>query len=909
MSSPPAVFVLGANPQDAASTVRDLRSLGYGVTGPVAPLQLVADPANLSRYQLIVIDLQPATLLAELDAAEQLRAAVDLPILLLLPDVDVEMLRFAGKVHTFDCLLKPCSSAALRMSAELALARHASKLRLQSADDSYRDLVENSYDLICTHDVDGRILSVNAAAERALGYPREALVGRYLQNLLAPDAKHLFPAYLAEVLEKGSAHGVMRMSTANAEVREWEYHNSERRLEDGRRIVRGLAHDVTEQLKATRELRASEQRFRALFEQAAVGVAYIDTHTGRLLAVNQKCAQILRYAPEEMLALDFANLLHPEDLATHHDSMAQLAEGAVPELVLEQRLLCKDGSDVWVALSVSPLSRAGTPTSRHMAVLQDISQRKLAEKALSEKERLLSQSQRIARIGSFSLDCPSTTVTWTEESYRLHGQSPDSFVPSADSLTELLHPDDRAPMYAWFGSILADSNPGPIDFRVMLRDGSTRYLRGQGETIPGEENGARHLIGTVQDITERKQAEDQHAILEAQLRQAQKMEAIGALAGGIAHDFNNLLTTMVCNIELARQDVEPRHPVVVSLDAIAAAVRRATELVRQILAFSRKQPLRRSVILLSPIIADAAQLLRASLPAAIAIDLELDKEAPPVLADPTQVHQVVMNLCTNAWQAITEDHGRIRVLLDAFDVVPNAATHSGTPPGHYARIRVRDTGDGMDGLTLERVFEPFFTTKALGRGSGLGLSVAHGIVKNHGGTISALSRKGEGATFEVLLPAVVAGTAAAKSEPERPALPRGRGRVLYVDDEQALAATVARILESLGYEATVCHNGSEAIERVRAHPQDFDVVLTDFSMPGLSGTDVARELARIRPGLPVVLTSGYAERAGENLSTLGICLRLDKPFDRRALGDALSHALEHTDMPALHDRARLSGAL
>ncbi len=892
MSSHPAVLVLSASPQDGAITVRDLRSLGFDVSGPVAPLELVPDRTELSRFHLLVFDVQAATLLAELDAAEQLRASSGLPILLLIPNVDVAMLRFAGKVHTFDCLLKPCSGSALQVNVELALARHASKLRLQSADDSYRDLVENSYDLICTHDVDGRILSVNAAAERALGYPREALVGRYLQNLLVPDAKHLFPAYLAEILEKGSSHGIMRMSAANGEVREWEYHNSERRLDDGRRLVRGLAHDVTERMKATRDLRASEQRFRALFEQAAVGVAYIDTHTGRLLAVNQKCAQILRYAPEEMLALDFATLLHPEDLAAHRDSMAQLAKGEVPEFVVEQRLLCKDGADVWVALAVSPLSTAGTPSSRHMAVVQDISQRKLAERALSEKERLLSQSQRIARIGSFSVECSSKTVTWTEESYRLHGQSPGSFVPSTDSLMKLLHPDDRAMMHMWFGSILAEEDPGPIDFRVVLPDGSIRYLRGQGETVASQGNAPRRLIGTVQDITERKQAEEQRAILEAQLRQAQKMEAIGALAGGIAHDFNNLLTTMVCNIELARQDVEPRHPVVMSLDAIAAAARRATELIRQILAFSRKQPSRRSVILLSPIIADAAQLLRASLPAAVAIDLELDKESPPVLADPTQIHQVVMNLCTNAWQAISDSHGRISVLLDAFEVAPNATAHAGAPPGRYARIRVRDTGDGMDGITLERVFEPFFTTKELGRGSGLGLSVAHGIVKNHGGTITALSRKGEGATFEVLLPAAVAGSAAAKSEPERPALPRGRGRVLYVDDEKALAATVARILESLGYEATVCDNGAEAIERVRANPDDFDIVLTDFSMPGLSGTDVACQVARIRPDLPVVLTSGYAERAGENLSTFGICLRLDKPFDRRALSDALGYALE-----------------
>ena len=892
MNSHPAVLVLSASPQDAEGTTKDLKSLGYEVAGPMRPCDLPADAIGPTRFQLIIIDLQEATLLDELDTAEQLHATSDVPILLLVPDVDVELLRFAGKVHTFNCVLKPCSIPALRVNIELSLARHASKRRLQSDDDSYRDLVENSYDLICTHDVDGRILSVNSAAERALGYPREALVGRYLQDLLVPETRHLFPAYLAEILAKGSSHGIMRMTTASGAVREWEYHNSERRLSDGRRLVRGLAHDVTEQLTATRQLRASEQRFRALFEQAAVGVAYIDTLTGKLLAVNHKCAQILGYEPEEMLSLDFASLLHREELDAHRNFMAQLSTGELPEFVVEQRLVRKDGEDVWVALSVSPLSRGGAATSRHMAVVQDISQRKLAERALSEKERLLSQSQRIARIGSFSVEYPSTTVTWTEENYRLHGQSPDSFVPSAESMMKLLHPDDRAMMYMWFGSMLANGTPGPIEFRVVLPDGSIRHLRGQGETVAVEGAVPRRLVGTVQDITERKQAEAQREVLEAQLRQAQKMEAIGALAGGIAHDFNNLLTTMVGNIELARLDVEPGHPVVMSLDAIGAAARRATELVRQILAFSRKQPSRRSVISLAPIIADASQLLRASLPAAIEIELDLDKESPPVMADPTQIHQVVMNLCTNAWQAITQEHGRIRVTLDALEVGPGTTSRSGAPPGHYVRISVRDTGDGMDNLTLERIFEPFFTTKEMGRGSGLGLSVAHGIVKSHGGTITALSRKGEGALFEVLLPAAVAGSKAAKSEPERPVPTRGRGHVLYVDDEQALATTVARILESLGYEATVCHSGAEAVERVRANPKAFDVILTDYSMPGLSGTDVAREVTRIRPGLPVVLTSGYAERAGENLAAFGICLRLDKPFDRRTLSDALRYALE-----------------
>jgi PAS domain S-box-containing protein len=619
------------------------------------------------------------------------------------------------------------------------------------AADHYRDLVENSYDLICTHDADGTLLSVNAAAERALGYPRDALVGRNLPELLVPETRHLFTAYLVQILTKGSAHGVMRMRSANGDVREWEYHNSERRLDDGTRIIRGLAHDVTEQLRATRELRASEQRFRALFEQAAVGVAYIDTPTDKLLDANRKCAQILGYTHEELLTLSFEQLIHPDDLSHYEHCMSQLARNEVPEFAVDLRLVGGSGGPVWVALSVSPILRGNARSSKHMAVVLDISERKLAEK--------------------------------------------------------------------------------------------------------------------------------QSAIFEAQLRQAQKMEAIGTLAGGIAHDFNNLLTTMMGNVEVARLDIAPDHPVVASLDAIATAARRATDLVRQILTFSRKQPSQRSVIALAPVITDSVRLLRASLPAEIAIQLHFDENAPLVLADPTQVHQVVMNLCTNAWQAIRGGRGRIDITLDRAD--------------SFARIRVQDTGEGMDARTLERIFEPFFTTKTGGRGSGLGLSVAHGIVKEHGGTITAHSREGEGATFEVLIPATDA-KAVAASEAEATAPLPGYGRVLYVDDEEALSAAVARMLESLGYNVTVCQSGADAIARVRENPQDFDVVLTDLSMPGLTGTDVARELMRLRPGLPVILTSGYADRVSQDLSALGICLRIDKPFDRQTLGEALNQVLRNS---------------
>ena len=765
MSPPTRVLVLGMDPANAALIVTELRALGYEVPHAAAPLEQGATLAADPGCALIVLDLFATPTAIGLQVADALRAASGLPILLVPSSDSVDEPGFIAAARSFECLVRPFSRPALHASIELALARQAARGAQQADADLYRDLVENSYDLICTHDIYGKLLSVNAAAEKALGYPRDALVGRHLQDLLVPETRQLFSAYLNEILEKGSAHGVMRMRAASGDVCEWEYHNSERRLDDGRRIIRGLAHDVTQQLRAARELRASEQRFRALFEQAAVGVAYVDTPSGKLLEVNHKCAQILGYADEELAALSFERLVHPQDLARYEQCMTQLARGEVPEFAVELRLLGREDINVWAALSVAPILQGGARSSKHIAIVQDISQRKLAE--------------------------------------------------------------------------------------------------------------------------------SQRAILEAQLRQAQKMEAIGTLAGGIAHDFNNLLTTMLGNLELARLDVEPGHAVIPSLDATTAAARRATDLVRQILMFSRKQPSQRSVIALAPVIADSVRLLRASLPAAISIELHLDEDAPLVLADATQIHQVVMNLCTNAWQAMKNERGRIDITLDALETAVPAEAPGTSAAGRFARIRVQDTGEGMDARTLERIFEPFFTTKAAGRGSGLGLSVAHGIVKEHGGTIAALSRAGEGATFEVLIPATDA-RAAAVADPEPSSPLFGYGRVLYIDDEKALAAAVARMLESMGYRVTVCHSGADAVARVRESPQAFDVVLTDLSMPGLSGTDVARELMRLRPGLPVILTSGYADRVGQDLSALGICLRLDKPFDRRALSEALNQVLRNS---------------
>ncbi len=381
--------------------------------------------------------------------------------------------------------------------------------------------------------------------------------------------------------------------------------------------------------------------------------------------------------------------------------------------------------------------------------------------------------------------------------------------------------------------------------------------------------------------------------LQSRLGQAQKMEAIGTLAGGIAHDFNNILTPIIGFAQYALKSTPDDTAQKGYLEQIEAAGLRAQNLVAQILAFARKGEHERQLIRLGPIVKEILKLLEASLPKTIEIRQQIETEDDLTIADPTNIHQLLMNLCTNAYQAMGDEPGALDIELKPIKVDVNMAAHNpALKVGPYLELAVTDSGSGMDKEVVQHIFEPFFTTKGVGEGTGMGLSVVHGIVKGLGGAILVYSEPGHGTTFHVYLPRVI-GVEVEKPPAEEP-VERGSENVLFVDDEEAIADLAKLLLESLGYKVTIKTNSIEALELFRKNPHDFDLVITDQTMPKMTGLSLIREILKVRPEMPTILTTGFSGAIlAEKVEETAVRELVVKPFNAKKLGAAIRKALEH----------------
>jgi PAS domain S-box-containing protein len=622
---------------------------------------------------------------------------------------------------------------------------------------------------------------------------------------------------------------------------------------------------------------------------ASPAVLVVVDREGRLLFASEEASRMSGYTQDELLARPITALLpetsHERAGAVVRDFYASPRAMAIGHAT-DIRVRRKDGGEIPVELSLRPLELAGR--THLLAAITDIRARREAEQALRTSEEKYHRAFRTSPHAITLSDLETGMYIEVNDGFeRITGFTREETVGRTSiELNMWRRPEQREELVR---RLREHGRVRDMEIHFIDRAGRDLIVRHNSEVTHLQ--GRPCLVSINEDITARRAAELAKAEMEGQLRQAQKLEALGQLAGGIAHDFNNILTAIMAYAELTGMDAEKPEEVRKHIAQVRAAGGRAKELVKRILAFSRQQQHERKPVRLQAVIVEALKLLRSTLPSTIAIETRIEDDAPVTLSDAAQIHQVMMNLCTNAAHAMGEQPGRLTVALEG--VMIEAGMHAELRPGRHARLTVGDTGHGMPPEVLKRIFEPFFTTKGPTEGTGLGLPVVHGIVKDHDGVITVESRVGQGTTFRVFLPEHADGVCAQADDGERK-LPRGRGeRILFVDDERVLCDAGTRLLAYLGYAPLAFADAEEALRRFRHDPTDFDLVITDLTMPHMTGLDLAMEISALRPELPVLLVSGFSGTwTPERVKALGLRDLIAKPVSVEVLAAAVRRALD-----------------
>lgn len=662
--------------------------------------------------------------------------------------------------------------------------------------------------------------------------------------------------------------------------------------------IAGSVSDIDARKRAEAALRESEERYALAMTGSNEGHWLWDV-PARQIYVSDKLLELFGFTGHGRVMPDheyFGRLpLHPDDHdRVHHNRNAHLA-GLTPRLDHEFRIVDPATGEVrWMHTRAQCFRDDDGQALRMAGSTVDITPRKRVEDALRRSEERYQLAVEGSNQGMWDWDLASDMIFLSPRAQLLsHASVGEPLRSRAEWLAVTqYHPDDAAGVLHEITEHLRGKTPFfEVEYRARHHAGEWRWYRQRGVALRDNNGRAYRVAGSMEDISLRKRDEDERDRLEHQLRQAQKLEAIGTLAGGIAHDFNNILAAILGYGELVQRDAPPGSAMRRHIDAAMGAGARARSLVERILAFSRSGVGERVPVAVQAVVDEALDGLAATLPAGVQLERKLDAPGAGALGDPTQVHQVVLNLGANAVQAM-RGQGRLEVSLDTHTLdAPLLVTTTTLQPGRYLRLRVADSGSGIAPALLERIFDPFFTTKEVGVGTGLGLSLVHGIVGDLGGGIAVTSTLGEGACFTVHLPWNCDVTPGDAIDEPPPAPGRGQA-ILLVDDEEALVRLGEEMLAQLGYEPVGFTSGTAALAAFREDPLRFDLLLSDENMPGLGGSELAAAVRELRPALPVVLMSGFVSPAlMARANEAGVAEVLAKPLAWRELARCLAALL------------------
>lgn len=633
---------------------------------------------------------------------------------------------------------------------------------------------------------------------------------------------------------------------------------------------------LDERKKAEQILRESEEQYRTIFETTGTATMIVE-EDGVISMVSSEFEKIFGYPREAIEGTnDWGKFIVEDDLEKmgEYHALRRNKPDAAPRNY-EVRGIDKTGKrkDLLLTNSIIP------GTKKSVVSMLDITDRKRVEEELALLATVIEQAAE-----GITITDKNGKVQYANPAYeRISGYTREEMIGQSHRILKSSTQDGR--LSAEMMDTLARGDVWSGQMINQKKDGTTYKVEVSVSPIRGKTGAIMHYVAIERDVTH-------EAELETQLHQAQKMEAIGTLAGGIAHDFNNILAAIMGYAEMALYDVPEGTQGRRNLEQVLKAGYRGKDLVKQIITFSRRSEQERRPMHVSPIAKETLKLLRASLPTTIDIRQHIESQSGMVLADPTHIHQVLMNLCSNAAYAMREKGGVLGIRLSDVDVTSDgAASHLELDPGPYVKLIVSDTGHGMDRATIERIFDPFFTTKKPGEGTGMGLAVVHGIVKSCGGAIVVDSDPEKGTVFEIFLPRIE-GDSLQEVDLAAP-MATGNERILFVDDEEDLVDMAQQMLERLGYSVTVKTSSLEALEVFKAQPDHFALVITDQTMPHMTGADLAKELLRIRPDIPIILCTGFSEViSAEEAKTLGIREFVMKPFATREIAEITRHVLD-----------------
>jgi PAS domain S-box-containing protein len=809
------------------------------------------------------------------------------------------------------------------------------EMALKASDEKYRSLVETITDLVFIIAPNGSLTYLNPEFENLTGFPAHDFIGHSFTEVLAPEyiestvdrfkrglSGETIPIYEVELKHKDG-------KTVPVELKVTSLFD-----DHGKTIGRiGLARDISERKRTEEMIRQSERFLQSVFDGIQDGISVLDTDFN-IVKVNSWIENMYSKQMPLVGKKCYVAYQQRQSPCPWCPSVPAIKTG---EVYSETVPYPSDANPIgWIDLSSFPLKDANGSVVGIIEHVKDITARKLAEVALWQSERELRFRNQIANIfltvpdDEMYGEVLGIVLEAMKSKYGIFGYIDEKGNLVSPSITrdiwvqcDIPDKDIIFPREQWGGiwgramvdkKTLYSNKPfnvpeghihitNALDVPIIHRGELIgNFLVGNKETDYDEkdkqflESIVNYIAPVLHARLQRDRQEEGKKKLENQLRQAQKMEAIGTLAGGIAHDFNNILGAIIGYVEIASLQVPEDNKAKESLKGVLKAGHRAKNLVKQILTFSRNSEQERIPMQISPIVKEAIKLLRSSLPTTIEIRQNIESDTGIMEADPTQIHQILMNLCTNAAHAMREEGGILEVGIRNVEVGSwdSESGHLDMTPGPYLLLTVSDTGEGMTPEVMARIFDPYFTTKEKGVGTGLGLAVVHGIVNIYGGTIRAYSEPGKGTTFHVYLPRIEEAKEMAEDVSRPGVIPTGQEHVLFIDDELVLVEIGKQMLERLGYEVTIRTSSIEALELFRAKPDQFDLVITDMTMPNMTGDKLSRELMQIRPDIPIIICTGYSELISEEKAKgIGIRAFAMKPLVMADLGKTVRNVLDN----------------